>query len=146
MLRFFVLATWIVSLAHSAEADVFKMISITPAAGTALATKPTEFRVKVRYTLNSIDRGFLAVYAERYREGCGDRTRRTEGGESVPVTRGTHEVEVTITWRASSDFVAGDQASFVGIGMNLWPPNGGRGPMLQAFGITACYTAAPGPR
>jgi len=128
------------------RSDSFKIISASPSPDKQLPTRPTTFHVRVRYTLRSVDHATLAVFAERFRNtppGCqSSAAHHTEGGEQIPVTKGTREVDVSVTWRAESTLVSATppEKSFVGLGMRLWL--GARQSQLLGMSLL-CYTVAP---
>jgi hypothetical protein len=139
---------WLLSGSEGAAgpmSDSFKIISASPSPDKQLPTRPTTFHVKVRYTLRSVDHATLAVFAERFRNtppGCQSSAHHTEGGEQIPVTKGTHEVDVSLTWRAESTLVSATPPgkSFVGVGMRLWL--GVRQSQLLGMSFV-CYTVVP---
>jgi hypothetical protein len=138
--------------AGSASVDTAEVLSVVPAVDVPLRSgKKTEFVVKIRYSLHSVDRAILAVYAERFpktADQCGlPSGHQTEGGKSVAVKRGVAEVEVKFNWLeyTGSESKIPRGAAYVGIGMNLWTERRGKPvkPVVQMFTVGSCHEVLP---
>jgi hypothetical protein len=124
--------------------DSVDIISISPAPGTTIESGQP-FQVQLHYTLFSTDKAVLALYIEQFpgtAEGCQGSVHQTNGGTNVPITRGEHELSITVEW-------LGDTGSgYLTAGVNFWTYGGDEqpvAPQIKAFGTfpNYCYPFSP---
>lgn len=128
------------------DADIVEIVSVSPGAAKPMHHgERLEFKVEVRYSLQSRDKAILQVYAERYASGprqCDQAAlHQTEGGTTVVLRRGSGSVRVKFRWREGSGPDAKvPPGGSLAIGMNLWQEENGKPvkPMFRAFGTSFC--------
>jgi hypothetical protein len=104
-----------------------------PSPGTHLpGGQPAQIQLELTYALNSADQAFLGVYAEEFvgaTSGC-TGGHHTNGGVTIPVVRGEHQVSLMVPWRGSSN------SGYVAVGANLWKNvDGHTSETLKKFGL-----------
>ena len=129
------------TVAVRAQSDSARIIAVSPGIDIDLHDhQPVQFSVKAHYVLTSIDHAIIAVYAERYAigpDGCDAAVKHhTEGGTTIPITRGEGDVTARFNWRETLGKVQIPfGASFLGIGVNFWTDHNGRpGKRFARFG------------
>ncbi len=77
---------------------------------------PAVWNVKVQYTLTTVERARLSLSLDQFadRTGCTGSDVQTPAVKTVPITRGTHELEIPITW--PGDTGAGTNGRVYGAG------------------------------
>jgi hypothetical protein len=139
---------FILAAAAHAQTDTARVLSVSPPMDQEIHDhQDVQFTVKVHYSLASIDRAILQVFAQRYvsgPDGCEHiLPHSTEGGTDALIKRGEGEVTVHFPWRESNRRVP-PGAAFLGIGINLWTERNGRSvKRIASFDTSFCRPVTP---
>ena len=130
--------------------DSADVVAVSPADTIPLGDgQKVEFEVSIRYSLHSMDRAILVVYAERYAaEGpvCDNSAQhQTKGGVPILLKRGDGGVKAQFRWQEEWTSKVPRGAASLAIGMNLWADEHGRPvqPVLRKFPPSFCRTIEP---
>jgi hypothetical protein len=129
--------------------DSVALDSITPKPGTYLKRgRPITFNIDASYNLGSADSAILSISTVQLRTsaaGCRAGSGELVDAVEVPIVRGTHQVQVRLTW--SGDTGSATKGRIYGSGYLSFSPvfwasnNGARGARLDFFGTYSedCY-------
>ena len=142
------------TLAGAAERNIdsVRLETITPAPGTHLGRgQRVTFNVKLQYDLVSADAALLSLSTAQFRPtggGCLGNGELVDAIE-VPITRGRHETQVSITWSGDTGQKSGGRIygqGYLGFAPMFWASNNGaRAGRLRYFGISQDYCYPFGP-
>jgi hypothetical protein len=123
------------------DGDSIRILSFDQIGAVTLSPgRSARFSVRVRYTLTSYDRAVLSVDLVQFsnRDSCTSDTGRViqSAHFAQPITRGTHDVETTLTWPGDTVPVSETGAVSLQSSMGLEQPSYQF--LLRSFGTQFC--------
>jgi hypothetical protein len=95
--------------AHPVIGDSITLVSVSQVEGTDLeAGVPANFLVRLEYSLTTYDSALLSVGLEQFEnpESCssgpGEILPSRDSMQTLPISRGTHSVALTLTWEGGN--------------------------------------------
>jgi len=103
-------------LDSAAPADSIKLISVHQPPGSLRPGHPTDLIIRIQYTLSSVDRAELVVRLDQFpdRYSCTGSDGVTLLEKNMPMSLGSHVVELLVTW--PGDTGAGSNGRAFGTG------------------------------